>query len=152
MNYSYCSDVIPDNTMEGAVQSITILFKDQHGENSDEDRRLLEVNLDDIVYATGYIAGYYITKRQNYLMENDTHVRRYYKIRITSRAYFMKPTAAVEGIDTYKVFDNERMINRFNPRAFLGVLPLLYKPIKWQQEHAGGRFRHENITIWIQLP
>ena len=64
-------NVIPDNTMEGAVQSIIISFKDQHGENSDEDRRLLEATLDDIAFATGYVAGYYITKRQNYLMEND---------------------------------------------------------------------------------
>ena len=55
--------------------------------------------------------------QEAFLQEQGQDKHRYYKIRVTTQAYFMKPTAALEGEDTYKVFDNEQIINRFDPRG-----------------------------------
>ena len=110
-------EVLVDNAMEGAVQNITVLFKDRHSNDDVINRDRLDAVLNDIAYISGYLAGYYVNKRKAYLTENGWDAHRYYKIRVTTRAYFMKPTAADEGQDTYKVFDNERIINRFDTKG-----------------------------------
>ena len=50
-----------DNAMEGAVQSIMILFKDRHVRNDAMNLQMLEGLIDDIAFTTGYLAGYYIS-------------------------------------------------------------------------------------------
>ena len=100
-----------DNTMEGTVQSVMILFKDRHVRNDAVNLQMLEGSINDIAFTTGYLAGYYIQHRKAYLQAQGQDENQYYKIHVTTRAYFMKPTAALEGEDTYKVFDNERIIN-----------------------------------------
>ena len=77
--------------------------------------QMLEGSINDIAFITGYLAGYYIQWRKAYLQAQGQDENHYYKIRVTTQAYFMKPTAALKGEDTYKVFDNERIINWFNP-------------------------------------
>ena len=106
-----------DNAMEGAVQNIKILFKDRHVRNDAVNLQMLEGSINDIAFITGYLAGYYTQWRKAFLQAQNQDENHYYKIRVTTRAYFMKPTASLEGEDTYKVFDNERIINRFDPQG-----------------------------------
>ena len=46
-----------DNTMEGAVQSVMILFKDRHIRNDAINLQMLEGLIDDITFITGYLQG-----------------------------------------------------------------------------------------------
>ena len=104
-----------DNAMEGVVQNVMILFKDHHVWNDTVNLQMLEASINDIAFITGYLAGYYIQQRKVYLQAQGQDENWYYKIRVTTQAYFMKPTVALEGEDTYKIFDNERIINQFDP-------------------------------------
>ena len=47
---------------------------------------------------------------------------------VTTKAYFMKPDDLNGGKDLWQVFDNEWVINRFDPR---GIPWGLSRPIKW---------------------
>ena len=64
-----------------------------------------------------YITGYYIVKRHAYLEEQGQSRNTYYKVHMMTKAYFVKPDGLNGGKDLWLVFDNEWVINRFNPRG-----------------------------------
>ena len=115
------STVHMDDAMEGAVQDIVVSFKDRPGPPQATDRTDLLQNSDRIAWIVGYITGYYIVKRRAYLEEKGESRNTYYKVRVTTKAYFVKPDDLNLGQDIWQVFDNECVINRFDPKGCHGV-------------------------------
>ena len=113
----FVSAVHVDDAMEGAVQDIVISFKDRSDPPRATDRTDLLENSDKIAWVVGYITGYYIVKRRAHLEEIGESRNTYYKVRVTTKAYFVKPDDLNGGKDLWQVFDNERVINRFDPRG-----------------------------------
>ena len=50
-----------------------------------------------------------------HLEEKGESRNTYYKVRVTTKAYFVKPDDLNGGKDLWQVFDNEWVINRFDP-------------------------------------
>ena len=115
----FVNRVETDTAMAGAVQDILIIFKNNCNPRPDNDAdwaQLLQ-NIDNIVWLTGYIAAHYIAIRKDYLRRNNQDFNRYYKVRITTKAYHVKPDDLNHGWELCLVFNNERIINRFDPRG-----------------------------------
>ena len=108
-----------DAAMAGAVQDILIVFKNNCNArpDNDVDRALLLQNIDNIAWLTGYIAAHYIAIRKQHLQHTNQDFNRYYKVRITTKAYHVKPDDLNQRRELCLVFDNERIINRFDPRG-----------------------------------
>ena len=101
------SAVHVDNAMDGAVQDIVVTFKGRSGPPQATDHRDLLRDSDKIAWITGYIAAYYISKRKAYLVERGESDNNYYKVQITTKAYFVKLDDLNGGKDLWQVFDNE---------------------------------------------
>ena len=105
----FVSRVETDAAMAGAVQDILIVFKNNRNTrpDNDADRALLLQNIDNIAWLTGYIAVHYIAIRKQHLQHTNQDFNRYYKVRITTKAYHVKPDDLNQGRELCLVFDNE---------------------------------------------
>ena len=139
----FVNRVETDTAMAGVVQDILIVFKNNQNArpDNDADQAQLLQNIDNITWLTGYIAAHYITIRKQHLRHTNQDFNRYYKVRITTKAYHIKPDDLNHGWELCLVFDNKRIINKFDPEECHGTSLHHGKHTKWLLVRASMQFQ-----------